>query len=171
VIRLFRRAPRARGYRVEYEHPTQAIASAFLRAISDGDAAAIWERLSRETRGMLEGLRAARTGAPLHEVASADGAALVEVVAPLRAAALAALGGAARVRTFGVSAPRMVERGVACVLLVADVRSEGFVAEDDWRPAHLLAFVNESREWLVDLGRTSALSADAGLPDVLGPIT
>jgi hypothetical protein len=30
--------------------------------------------------------------------------------------------------------------------------------------------VSESREWLVDLGRTASLSADAGLPDPLGAI-
>jgi len=35
---------------------------------------------------------------------------------------------------------------------------------------HLLAFVHESREWLVDLGRTAELSADAELPDPLGQI-
>ncbi len=44
------------------------------------------------------------------------------------------------------------------------------MSEAEWKPSHLLAFVHESREWLVDIGRTAALSADAGLPDPLGAI-
>ena len=48
--------------------------------------------------------------------------------------------------------------GVAYVLLLPEFGEERIVAADEWRPAHLLAFVYESREWLVDLGRT----ADAG---------
>jgi len=44
------------------------------------------------------------------------------------------------------------------------------VREEEWRPAHLLAFVHESRDWLVDLGRTAELSADAELPDPLGAV-
>jgi hypothetical protein len=167
---LFRRASRAPGYPVAYEHPTQAIASAFLRAIADDDAAAIWERLSRETRGLLEGSRAARGGIALHEAAVTEGDPLRAAVAPLRAAALGALGGMARVGSLGVSAARLVDRGTAYVLLLADVEQEGILREEQWRPAHLLAFVHESREWLVDLGRTSALSIEAGLVDPLGPI-
>ncbi|MGH2500559.1 MAG: hypothetical protein ACRDF0_10790, partial [Candidatus Limnocylindria bacterium] len=55
----------ARGaYRVHYEHPTQILASTFLRAVAGGDAPLVWERLSRETRGILEGLYAARARIP-----------------------------------------------------------------------------------------------------------
>jgi hypothetical protein len=154
--------------KVEFEHPTQAIASAFLRAIADDDTRAVWERLSRETRGLLEGLRAARSGLALQQAAAADDATLAAVVAPLRDAALATLGGQAHVLAFGVSSARIVDRQTVYVLLIPDVEKEGLLAEGDWRPSHLIAFVHESREWLVDLGRTSALSAEAGLPDPLG---
>lgn len=175
---LFRRPAREKGYRVEYEHPTQAIASAFLRSIADDDAAGAFELLSGETRGMLEGLHAAREMLALHEAAAADGAdRLRAVVAPLRDAALAALGGASRVGTFGVSAARLVDRRTVYVLLLPEFGEERIVSEADWRPAHLLAFVHESgaprggsSEWLVDLGRTAALSAEAQLPDPLGVI-
>ena len=44
------------------------------------------------------------------------------------------------------------------------------VSQDEWKPSHLLAFVHESREWLLDLAKTAALSAEAGLPDPLGGI-
>src|SRR5207248_7547005 len=101
----------------------------------------------------------------------ADDETLRQVVAPLRDAALGVLGGAARVLGFGVSGARVVDRRTAYVLLLPDVEKEGLLREDDWRPSHLIAFVHESREWLVDLGRTSALSADAGLPDPLGRIS
>ena len=154
--------------RVEFEHPTQAIASAFLRALADDDPRAAWEKLSRETRGLLEGLRAARSGLALHEAAADDDETLRAVVAPLRDAAVASLGGAARVLAFGVSGARVVDRHTVYVLLLPDVEREGLLVESDWRPSHLIAFVNESREWLVDLGRTAALSAEAGLPDPLG---
>lgn len=174
---LFRRRPRPPGYPVEYEHETQAIASAFLRAVADDDPAAVWERLSHETRGLLEGLHAARAGFALHETAAADGERLRDVVAPLRSSILTALGGAARVGAFGVSAARRVDRATAYVLLLPDLAKEGIVSEADWRPAHLVAFVHESgaplggsTEWLVDLGRTAALSAEAQLPDPLGTI-
>jgi hypothetical protein len=156
--------------RVEFEHPTQAIASAFLRAIADDDAMAVWERLSRETRGLLEGLRAARSGLPLHEAAAADEETLRSVVAPLREAVLRTLGSATRVLAFGVSGARVVDRQTAYVLLLPDVEKEGLLSESDWRPSHLLAFVHESREWLVDLGRTAALSAEAGIPSPLGTV-
>ena len=154
--------------RAAFEHPTQAIASAFLRAVADDDPRAVWERLSRETRGLLEGLRAARSGLALHEAAAGDDETLREVVSPLRSAALRTLGGEARVLAFGVSGARVVDRQTAYVLLLPDVEKEGILSEGDWRPSHLIAFVHESREWLVDLGRTSALSAEAGLPDSLG---
>lgn len=152
--------------RAELEHPAQAIASAFLRALADGDAAAAFARLSRGTRGRLEGLHAARSGIALHEA----GERLSEVVEPLRASALAVLGGPERVGRFGVSGARVVDRETAYVLLIADVEREGLLSEDQWRPAHLIALVHESREWLIDLERTAALSADAGLPDPLGEI-
>ena len=156
--------------RVEFEHPTQAIASAFLRAIADDDPRAVWERLSRETRGLLEGLRAVRSGLALHEAAAVDDGTLREVVAPLRTAALETLGGETRILALGVSGARVVDRQTAYVLLLPDVEREGILTEGDWRPSHLVAFVHESREWLVDLGRTSALSAEAGLPDPLGMV-
>ena len=152
--------------KAELEHPAQAIASAFLRALADDDAAGVFARLSRQTRGLLEGLHAARSGVPLHEAAGGLG----EVVAPLRSSALAVLGGPERVGRFGVSGARIVDRDTAYVLLIPEVEREGLITEGEWRPAHLIAFVHESREWLVDLGRTSALSADAGLPDPLGII-
>ncbi|MBM4435326.1 MAG: hypothetical protein FJ028_09570 [Chloroflexi bacterium] len=152
--------------RAELEHPAQGIASAFLRALADDDAIGMFSRLSRETRGLLEGLHAARSGTALHEPASG----LADVVAPLRASALAALGGAERTLRFGVSGARLVDRGTAYVLLLPDVEREGLLSEDDWRPAHLVALVHESREWLVDIARTAQLSAEAGLPDPLGPI-
>ena len=166
---LFRRPPRASGYRVAYEHPTQAIASAFLRALADDDAAGTWERLSERTRGLLLGLHAARAGLPLRDAAEAEGEPVRAALARLRDAALAALGGRERVNRFGVSAARLVDRGTAYVLLLPDGR-DGIVAEDQWRPAHLLALVHEQREWVVDLGRTAALSAEAGLPDPLGEL-
>ncbi|MDE3112821.1 MAG: hypothetical protein KGK34_07735 [Chloroflexota bacterium] len=147
----------------ELEHPAQGIASAFLRAIVDDDAAAVFERLSQRTRGLLEGLHAARSGGAL--VAERDVAA---VVAPLRTSVVAALGGVERIGRFGVSGARVVDRHTAYVLLLADVEKEGLLTEDDWRPAHLLAFVHEARDWVVDLERTAALSADAELPDPLG---
>ncbi len=153
--------------RVEFEHPTQAIASAFLRAIADDDPRGVWERLSRETRGLLEGLRAGHAGLALHE-ATADDETLRSIVAPLRAAALRVLGGEARVLALGVSGARVVDRQTAYVLLLPDVKEEGLLREADWRPTHLIALVHESREWLVDLAHTAALSVDAGLPDPLG---
>jgi hypothetical protein len=153
------------------EHPTQHLASAFLRAIADGDAHATWELLSRETRGLLEGLHAQRSGLALHETAASDGDdRLRDLVEPLRSSVLERLGGPARVLAFGVSGARIVDRLTAYVVLLPDVQGEGIIREDEWRPAHLIAFVSESREWLVDLGRTASLSAEAGLPDPLGAI-
>lgn len=154
--------------KAELEHPTQRAASAFLRALAEDDAAAAFELLSRETRGLLAGLHAGRTGTALHETPGPDR--LRDIVAPLRSAALAVLGGSERLLRFGVSGARVVDRGTAYVLLLPNVEKEGLLSEADWRPAHLLAFVHESREWLVDLGRTAALSAEAQLPDPLGTI-
>jgi hypothetical protein len=157
--------------RVQYEHETQALASEFLRALATDDVATVWERLSRESRGLLEGRFAARSGLALQQVAGADGDEPIRRYAtPLREAALSALGSAERVQQFGVSAARVVDRRTAYVLLLPDFGPERIVAEEDWKPSHLIAFVNESREWLVDLGRTASLSAEAGLPDPLGPI-
>ena len=48
-----------RPYKVAYEHPTQLLASTFLRALALDDHAVVWERLSRESRGLLEGSRQA----------------------------------------------------------------------------------------------------------------
>lgn len=159
--------------KLQFEHPTQAAASSFLRAAQLGDAGAMWGALSRETRGLLEGLYAARAGVSLRSAAGVevDGtdARLAEVVAPLRTSILAALG-AERIGGYGVSNARLVDRGTAYVLLLPDFGEERVVSPEEWRPSHLLAFVHESREWLLDLARTADLSADAELPDPLGGI-
>jgi hypothetical protein len=167
--------PPLHRYRVAYEHPTQLLASTFLRALAENDGPRIWERLSRESRGLLEGRYASAARIALHRAASieADGgdARLAEVFAPVRASALGVLGGPQKLLSLGVSAARLVDRDLAYVLLLAEFGEERIVAEAEWRPAFLLAFVHESREWLIDLGRTAELSADAGLPDPLGAIT
>lgn len=161
-----------RGPKIQFEHPTQIAASTFLRAVSENDAGAMWEKLSRETRGLLEGLYAARSAVALQHAAgvesSREDARLAEVVAPLRVSVVAALGGAERMGAFGVSGARLVDRVTAYVLLLPDFGDERIVTETDWKPSHLLAFVHESREWLIDLGRTAELSSDAELPNPLG---
>ena len=154
--------------RVEYEHPARSIASGFLLAIADDDPRGAWERLSRESRGLLRGLHAARTGLELAGAETDD--AIAEVVAPLRAAVLRVLGHPERIGAFGVSAARVVDGGTVYVLLLPDVAHEGLIAESEWQPAHLIALAYGSREWLVDLDRTAALSAEAQLPDPLGAI-
>jgi hypothetical protein len=160
--------------KIQFEHPTQLAASTFLRAMVENDVTVVWERLSRETRGLLEGLYAARTAVALSHAAGVastrEDARLAEAVAPLRLSVMAALGGSEKVGGYGVSGARIVDRNTAYVLLLPDFGDERIVAETDWRPSHLLAFVHESREWLVDLGRTAELSADAELPDPLGAI-
>ena len=160
--------------KVAYEHPTQLLASTFLRALAEDDRPLVWERLSRESRGLLEGLYAARTRVAAHKAAGVDGggtdARLADVVAPLRTSVLRAAGGPERVLAYGVSAARLVDRRTAYVLLLPDFGEERIVAEAEWQPAHLLAFVHESREWLVDLGQTALLSVEAGLPDPLGEV-
>lgn len=161
--------------RLQFDHPTQTNASTFLQAVVAGDAAAVWEHLSRETRGLLEGLYAARAGVALRNAAGVDAAVadarLVEIVAPLRASILASLGGAERVGGYGVAGARLVDRATAYVLLLPEFGDERVVSEAEWRPSHLLAFVHEAREWLVDLGKTADLCADADLPDLLGGIS
>jgi hypothetical protein len=161
-----------KGPKIQFEHPSQIAASTFLRAVSENDPAAMWEKLSRETRGLLEGLYAARSAVALQHAAgvepTGEDARLAEVVAPLRVSVIAALGGAERMGRFGVSGARLVDRATAYVLLLPDFGEERIVAESDWRPSHLLAFVYESREWLVDLGRTAGLSSEALLPNPLG---
>ena len=160
--------------KLQFDHPTQTNASTFLQAIVAGDPAAVWAHLSRETHGLLEGLYAARAGVALRHAAGVDGssgdARLAEMVAPLRTSVLSALGGPEKVGGYGVSGARLVDRNTAYVLLLPEFGDERVVTETDWRPSHLLAFVHESREWLVDLGKTSELSADAELPDLLGAI-
>lgn len=159
---------------MQFEHPTQLAATTFLRAVATNDAAAIWECLSRETRGLLEGLYAARAALALHRAAgvapSNEDGRLREVVSPLRESIVGALGSPEKLGGFGVSGARIVDRATACVLLLPDFGEERIVAEVDWKPSHLLAFVHEQREWLVDLGRTAELSVEAGLPDPLGAI-
>ena len=159
--------------KLQFEHPTQLAASSFLRAAQLGDASAMWALLSRETRGLLEGLYAARAGVSLKIAAGieSDGsdARLGSVLAPLRASILGALG-AERVGGYGVSNARLVDRATAYVLLLPEFGEERVVSEGEWKPSHLLAFVHESREWLLDLGRTAELSSDAELPDPLGGI-
>lgn len=163
-----------RPYKVAYEHPTQLLAASFLRALAEDDHAVVWERLSRESRGLLEGSYAATARIALHRAAAVEAdrgdARLAEVVAPVRRSALAVVGDAEALMTIGISAARLVDRAVAYVLLLPKFGEERIVDEADWRPAHLLGFVHESREWLVDLGRTAELSADAELPDPLGQI-
>jgi len=159
--------------RFTFEHPSQLAASSFLRAAQTGDATAMWSALSRETRGLLEGLYAARSGVSLKVAAGVEGggtdARLGSVLAPLRASVLMALG-EDRIGGYGVSNARVVDRATAYVLLLPDFGEERVVSEDEWKPSHLLAFIYESREWLIDLGRTAELSADAELPDPLGGI-
>jgi hypothetical protein len=158
--------------KIQFEHPTQIAASTFLRAAWENDPGAMWEKLSRETRGLLEGLYAARSAVALQHAAGVDSsgedARLAEVLAPLRLSLVAALGGAESVGAFGVSGARLVDRATAYVLLLPEFGEERIVTENDWRPSHLLAFVYESREWLIDLGRTAELSAEAELPSPLG---
>lgn len=162
-----------RGPKLQFEHPTQSAASAFLLAAADGDVSTMWSGLSRETRGLLEGLYAARAGVSLRIAAGVESGGadvrLGEVVAPLRATILGALG-AERIGGYGVANARLVERGVAYVLLLPDFGEERVVSQEEWKPSHLLAFVYESREWLLDLAKTADLSAEAGLPDPLGGI-
>ncbi len=158
--------------KIQFEHPTQIAASTFLRAVSENDGAAMWEKLSRETRGLLEGLYAARAAVALQHAAGVEptdeDARLAEVVAALRVSVITALGGVERLGGFGVSGARLVDRGTAYVLLLPDFGDERIVTESDWRPSHLMAFVYESREWLIDLGRTAELSSEAELPSPLG---
>ena len=160
--------------RMQFDHPTQTSASTFLQAVVAGDAPAIWAHLSRETRGLLQGLYAAAAGVALRNAAGVDGtvadARLVEIVAPLRESVIAALGGVDLVGGYGISGARLADRNTAYVLLLPDFGDERVVTEDEWRPSHLLAFVNESREWLLDLAKTADLSIDAELPDPLGGI-
>jgi hypothetical protein len=160
--------------KLQFDHPTQTNASTFLQAVVAGDAAATWAHLSRETRGLLQGLYAAHAGVALRNAAGVDGSAadarLVEIVAPLRESVIAVLGGLDVVGGYGVSGARLLDRGTAYVLLLPEFGDERVVTEDEWRPSHLLAFVHESREWLVDLAKTAELSADAELPDLLGAI-
>ncbi len=166
--------PPAKAYRVQYEHPTQLLASTFLRAVATDDAAVLWARLSRETRGLLEGRYAAHARIALRRAAgvSADpaDARLAAVVGPLREAVLAAAGGPQTLLGLGVSAARLVDRETVFVLLLLEFGEERIVREEEWRPAHLLAFVHESRDWLLDLGATADLSAEAELSDLLAEI-
>ncbi len=159
--------------KLQFEHPTQAAASAFLHAAQIGDALAMWTTLSRETRGLLEGLYAARAGVSLRAASGieVDGRdeRLGSVLAPLRVAVLTALG-VERIGGYGVSNARLVDRQTAYVLLLPDFGEERVVEEGAWKPSHLLAFVHEHREWLLDLAKTAELSADAELPDPLGGI-
>ena len=162
------------GYRVQFEHPTQLLASTFLRALATADHELVWARLSRESRGLLEGLYASRAGIALARAAGVDDdasdARLVPSVAPLLEGARAVAGGVERLGASGVSAARLVDRLTAFVLVLADFPEERIVREEEWSPSHLLAFVRESGEWLVDLGKTAELSAEAGLPDPLGSV-
>ena len=175
-MRLFRRPARdAAGYEVRYEHETQPLAASFLRAAVEGDHETLWDALSHESRGLLEGRYAAHVGLRL---ASASGVGddegderLAEIAAPVATGIVAAIGGAAAVNATAVSAARMLSRREAFVLLLPAFDGETtFVREEEWRPAHVLGFVYEDRAWRVDLGLTAALSADAGLRDPLGEI-
>jgi hypothetical protein len=133
----------------------------------------MWNVLSRETRGLLEGLYAARAGVALRLAAGVEAGGADErvgaVLAPLRASVLLALG-EDKIGGYGVSNARVIDRATAYVLLLPDFGEERVVDEASWKPSHLLAFVYESREWLLDLAKTADLSSDAGLPDPLGGI-
>lgn len=159
--------------KLQWEHPTQIAASTFLRAVLEGDAVAMWTALSRESRGLLQGLYAARAGISLRSASGVepDGTdeRLGAILAPLRAAVLQTLG-AERIGGYGVSNARLVDRHTAYVLLLPDFGEERVVREDEWRPSHLLGFVHESRDWALDIARTAELSADAELPDPLGGV-
>ncbi len=171
---LFRRRTDPSGYAVQYEHATQPLAATFLKAAAEGDLALLWEGLSRESRGLLEGRYASRVGLRLARAARvgdlADDARVGEVAGPLAASVVSALGGTAKVNAMGVSAARIISRAEAFVLLLPEFGGGTFAQEEDWRPAHLLGFVFENREWKVDLGLTAALAEEAGLPDPLGEL-
>src|SRR5437763_15395785 len=98
----------------------------------------MWEKLSRETRGLLEGLYAARSSVALQHAAGVEptglDARLAVVVAPLRASVVAARGGAGRMGGFGVAAARLVVRAAAYVLLLPDFGAERIATESDWQP-------------------------------------
>ena len=157
----------------QWEHPAQDAASSFLLAASEGDAVRMWVALSHETRGLLEGLFAAHARVSLRVAAGVEGhgsdARLGAVLAPLRASILTALG-AEKIGAYGVSGARLVDRHTAYVLLLPDFGDGRVVSEAEWKPSHLLAFVYESREWLLDLAKTADLSVDAELPDPVGGI-
>ena len=163
-----------RNPRLQWEHPTQLAASTFLRAVVEGDAIGMWGALSRESRGLLQGLYAARAGISLRSASGVevDGTdeRLGAILAPLRAAVIETLGGTERIGGYGVSNARLLDRHTAYVLLLADFGEERVVSEEEWRPSHLLGFVHESRDWAIDISRTAELSADAELPDPLGGI-
>lgn len=162
-----------RNPKLQWEHPTQIAASTFLRAVLEGDAVAMWAALSRESRGLLQGLYAARAGISLRSASGVevDGTdeRLGTILAPLRAAILETLG-AERIGAYGVSNARLLDRHTAYVLLLPDFGEERVVSEEEWKPSHLLGFVYESRDWAIDIARTAELSADAELPDPLGGI-
>ena len=100
--------------KLQFEHPTQLAASTFLRAVSEGDAIAMWTALSRESRGLLQGLYAARAGVSLRSASGVqiDGTdeRLGAMLAPLRATILEALGGAEQIGGYGVSNARLLDR-------------------------------------------------------------
>jgi hypothetical protein len=175
-MKIFRRRAThdAAGYEVHYEHATQPLAARFLKAAAESDLVALWDGLSLESRGLLEGRYAAREQLRLSRAAHVgddDGDERVgEVAGPLAASMVAALGGVARVNAMGVSAARLLSRIEAFVLLLPEVAGTAFVREEEWKPAHLLGFVYENREWKVDLGLTAALSEEAELPDPLGAL-
>jgi hypothetical protein len=162
------------GFAVHYEHATQPLAASFLKAAVEGDVVRLWEALSRESRGLLEGRYASRTGLRLARAAHVgeepDDARVPEIAGPLGSSILRALGGAEKVNAFAVSAARVISRGEAFVLLLPEFQGGTFVREEEWRPAHVLGFVYENREWKVDLGLTASLSEEAALPDPLGEL-
>src|SRR5206468_1671463 len=115
----------------------------------------MWAALSRETRGLLEGLYAARAGVSLARVAGVDAggtdARVPEVVAPLRASLLGSLG-AERVGGYGVSGARLVDRPTAYVLL----RREG---ERLGRPSVRTLYVGGGTPSLLEPDEIASLDA------------
>src|SRR5438093_8978425 len=98
-VRLFRRPTRdAAGYEVHFEHPTQPLAAAFLKAAVEGRHDAVWDALSNESRGLLEGRYASRLGLRLARAAGVGDETgderVAEIAGPLAASVVATLGGA-----------------------------------------------------------------------------
>ncbi len=81
-------------------------------------------------------------------------------------------------QVYGLVRRELAALGPGISLIGVDIPGSTLLSLEPHGPAHLIAFVYESgappggsAEWLVDLGRTAALSAEAQLPDPLGEIS